>query len=116
MTQNIYDDEDFFREYSRLSRSVAGLDAAPEWPALRALLPDLDGLTVVDLGCGFGWFCRWVREQGAASVLGIDASEKMLVRAIPATGDPAMTYTRADMEWLELPPASFDVVRGARSS
>ena len=81
MTQNIYDDEDFFREYSRLPRSVAGLDAAPEWPALRALLPDLDGLTVVDLGCGFGWFCRWVREQGAASVLGIDASEKMLARA-----------------------------------
>jgi ubiquinone/menaquinone biosynthesis C-methylase UbiE len=109
MTQNIYDDEDFFREYSRLPRSVAGLDAAPEWPALRALLPDLDGLTVVDLGCGFGWFCRWVREQGAASVLGIDASENMLARAIAATGDPAMTYTRADMEWLELPPASFDL-------
>ena len=103
MTQNIYDDEDFFREYSLLPRSVAGLDAAPEWPALRALLPDLDGLTVVDLGCGFGWFCRWVREQGAASVLGIDTSEKMLARAIAATGDPAMTYTRADMEWLELP-------------
>ena len=36
MTQNIYDDEDFFREYSRLPRSVAGLDAAPEWPALLA--------------------------------------------------------------------------------
>jgi SAM-dependent methyltransferase len=109
MTQNIYDDDDFFREYSRLPRSVAGLDAAPEWPALRALLPDLDGLTVVDLGCGFGWFCRWVREQGSTSVLGIDASEKMLARAIAATGDPAMTYTRADMEWLELPPASFDL-------
>ena len=109
MTQNIYDDEDFFREYSRRPRSVAGLDAAPEWPALRALLPDLDGLRVVDLGCGFGWFCRWVREQRAASILGIDASEKMLARAIAATGDPAMTYTRADMEWLELPPASFDL-------
>ena len=75
MTQNIYDDEGFFREYSRLPRSVAGLDAAPEWSALRALLPDLDGLTVVDLGCGFGWFCRWVREQGAASVLGIRAPD-----------------------------------------
>jgi hypothetical protein len=48
MTQNICDDEDFFWEYSRLPRSVAGLDAAPEWPALQALLPDLDGLRVVD--------------------------------------------------------------------
>jgi len=33
----------------------------------------------------------------------------MLARAIAATGDPAMTYTRADMESLELPPASFDL-------
>ena len=37
MTQNIYDDEGFFRGYSRLPRSVEGLDAAPGWLALRAL-------------------------------------------------------------------------------
>src|SRR5215469_1030360 len=78
MTQNIYDDDDFFRGYCRLPRSVDGLDAAPEWPALRALLPELQGLRVLDLGCGFGWFCHWAREQGAASVLGIDVSENML--------------------------------------
>ena len=44
MTQNIYDDPGFFEGYSRLRRSVEGLDGAPEWPALRALLPDLRGL------------------------------------------------------------------------
>ena len=32
MTQNIYDDEEFFAGYSRLDRSVAGLDGAAEWP------------------------------------------------------------------------------------
>jgi len=110
MTQNIYDDEGFFRGYSRLPRSVAGLEGAPEWPALRALLPDLSGLRVLDLGCGFGWFCRWAREQGAAAVLGLDVSEKMLARATEFTRDPAITYTRADMERLELLPASFDLV------
>ena len=46
MTQNIYDDEAFFQEYSRLPRSVEGLDGAPEWPALRAMLPDVRGLNV----------------------------------------------------------------------
>jgi len=52
MTQNIYDDEDFFQEYSRLPRSVAGLDAAPEWPALRALLSDLvERFQIVDMLC-----------------------------------------------------------------
>ena len=51
MTQNIYDDDGFFAGYSQLPRSVEGLDAAPEWPALRALLPDLRGRAVLDLGC-----------------------------------------------------------------
>ncbi len=110
MTQNIYDDEGFFEGYGRLSRSVEGLDGAAEWPALRAMLPDLRGLRLLDLGCGFGWFCRWARGQGAAHVLGIDVSEKMLARARADTDDPAITYTRADLEHIELPPASFDLV------
>jgi SAM-dependent methyltransferase len=110
MAQNIYDDDEFFAGYVRLPRSVAGLDAAPEWPALRAMLPDLHGLTVLDLGCGFGWFCRWAREQGAAHVLGIDVSEKMLARARADTQDDAIVYRRADMEALELPPESFGLV------
>jgi ubiquinone/menaquinone biosynthesis C-methylase UbiE len=110
MTQNIYDDEEFFTGYSRLRRSVEGLDGAPEWPALRALLPDLKGCNVLDLGCGFGWFCRWARQQGAARVLGIDVSENMLARAKCDTSDPAITYTRADMERLELPAESFGLV------
>jgi len=110
MTQNIYDDEKFFAAYSRLRRSVEGLDGAPEWPALRALLPDLRGRAVLDLGCGFGWFCRWARRQGAAHVLGIDVAEKMLARARTATEDIAITYTGADMEHLELAADSFDLV------
>lgn len=109
MAQNIYDDSGFFAEYSRLPRSVEGLGAAPEWPALRAMLPDLRGKLVVDLGCGFGWFCRWARENGAAQVLGVDVSEKMLARAKEETSDAAITYVRADMENLELPAASFDL-------
>ncbi len=109
MTQNIYDDETFFAGYSRLPRSVEGLGGAPEWPALRALLPGLRGLRVLDLGCGFGWFCRFVREQGAAHVTGIDVSQNMLEKAHAMTRDAAITYRRADMERLSLAPASFDL-------
>src|SRR5262249_43000227 len=109
MTQNIYDNAEFFEAYSRLSRSIEGLDGAAEWPSLRALLPKLHGLSVVDLGCGFGWFCRWAREDGAAQVLGLDVSERMLARARDTTADPAITYARADMERLDLPEASFDL-------
>src|SRR5207247_413350 len=110
MTQNIYDNEEFFEGYSRLPRSVEGLDGAPEWTALRALLPDLRGLDVLDLGCGFGWFCRWARQKGAAHVLGIDVSERMLARSRATTQDAAITYTRADMEHLELSLEAFNLV------
>ncbi len=109
MTQNVYDNEEFFAGYSRLRRSVEGLDGAPEWPALRTVLPDLRGSGVLDLGCGFGWFCRWARQQGAARVLGIDVSERMLAQARATTQDPAVTYARADMEDPELPVGSFDL-------
>ncbi|KWF33742.1 SAM-dependent methyltransferase [Burkholderia diffusa] len=109
MTQNIYDDPAFFEGYSRLNRSVQGLDGAPEWPALRALLPALRGLNVLDLGCGYGWFSRWAADHGAASVLGIDVSERMLARAASTAAHPAITYRRADLETLALPDAAFDL-------
>ena len=109
MTQNIYDDDSFFAGYSTLARSVQGLDGAGESPALRAMLPEIAGRRVVDLGCGFGWFCRWAREAGAASVLGLDLSEKMLARAATDTTDPAISYARADLDRLELGAGAFDL-------
>jgi SAM-dependent methyltransferase len=109
VTQNIYDNPAFFTEYGQLGRSVQGLDGAAEWPALQALLPDLRGLQIVDLGCGYGWFCRWARQQGAAQVTGLDVSERMLARAQSMASDPAITYARADLERLDLPEASADL-------
>ena len=75
---------------------------------MRAMLPDLRGLRIVDLGCGFGWFARWARAQGAASVLGLDLSERMLDRA-RAVPDPGIVYERADLDELQLAEASFDL-------
>lgn len=113
MTHNIYDTAEFFREYSRLERSQRGLDGAWEWPLLRSLLPDLKGKRILDLGCGFGWFARWARQQGAASVLGLDVSQNMLDRAKQMTSDTAIEYRRADLESAELPESSFDLVFSA---
>ncbi|ATM77251.1 class I SAM-dependent methyltransferase [Serratia fonticola] len=110
MSQNIYDNQTFFDGYAQLSRSVQGLDGAPEWPTIRSILPDLQGKKVVDLGCGYGWFCRSAREQGAAQVLGMDLSEKMLGKAKEMTEDPAIEYRQQDLEALQLPAASFDLV------
>jgi SAM-dependent methyltransferase len=109
MAQNIYDTPEFFAGYSQMERSVHGLEGAAEWPSIRAMLPDPRGKAVLDLGCGFGWFCRWAREHGAAQVLGLDVSESMLAKAREMTADPAIRYQRADLEGVALPAASFDL-------
>lgn len=110
MAQNIYDNPKFFSGYTQYPRQVIGLDGAAEWPTVRAMLPPLAGKRVADLGCGFGWAARWMREQGAVSVRGFDLSERMLARARQDTADPAIEYRIADLETLELPRASFDLV------
>ena len=109
MTRNIYDRPDFFQAYGRLPRSIQGLAGAPEWPSLQKLLPDLAGLRIVDLGCGFGWFARFAAEQGAASVLALDLSVNMLDRARAENAAPAIEYRVADLERLDLPAATFDL-------
>lgn len=112
MAQNIYDDEAFFDAYAQLPRSVEGLAGAAEWPAMRALLPrSLRGARVLDLGCGYGWFCRWAAEAGASRVVGIDVSERMLAQARATTDDPRIEYRQGDLDALQLEPDDeFDLV------
>ncbi|OAT20783.1 type 11 methyltransferase [Buttiauxella noackiae ATCC 51607] len=109
MTQNIYDNPAFFEGYATLDRSIKGLDGAPEWSSMQKLLPPLKGKTVVDLGCGYGWFCRYARDQGAANVLGLDVSVKMLEKAQEMTTDAGIEYRREDLEQLQLEAQSVDL-------
>ena len=110
MAQNVYDRSDFFSGYSQLPRSVLGLAGAAEWPDLRTLVPSVAGRRVVDLGCGFGWFCRWAADEGAAHVLGIDLSENMLERARRDTPQPTVRYERHDLDQLDLDQVGLDQV------
>lgn len=104
--QNIYDDPNFLAGYVTLDRQVHGLDGAAEWSTLRSMLPDVGGRRVVDLGCGFGWFTRWADENGAASVLGVDVSTKMLERARAETTSSTIDYRCEDLDLLDLDPGS----------
>lgn len=110
MKQNKYDDAQFFAKYEKMPRSVYGLDGATEWPAFRSLLPDLQGKRVLDLGCGYGWHCRWARAAGAVAVVGVDLSEKMLARARKSTEDSGIEYRRSAMEDIDFDQGEFDIV------
>lgn len=110
MAQNIYDNQDFFESYSQLSRSVHGLNGASEWPAIIQILPEMERLNVVDLGCGYGWFCRYARQQGAEHILGLDISEKMLNKARAMTPDSVIIYDQPDLEQVKLLENTYDLV------
>ena len=110
MKENKYDDEVFCRKYGEMHRSQEGLAGAGEWPELQKLLPDFSGRRVLDLGCGYGWHCKYASDHGASLVVGTDLSEKMLEQAERRNSGPAVEYRRAAMEELEFPAESFDVV------
>lgn len=110
MNQNKYDDPVFFSEYMKMSRSSEGLDGAGEWPIFKRMLPELKGTDVLDLGCGLGWHCRYVREQQARSVIGVDLSEKMLAVAREKTTDQQIQYLNMPIEMISFSIEQFDLV------
>src|SRR5947209_8532847 len=77
---------------------------------LLGLAGDLTGRAVVDLACGEGFYTRLLRQQGAASVVGVDLSEGMigLARDEEARHPLGIEYLVGDGKDLHL-PAMFDL-------
>lgn len=110
MKENKYDEEMFFEKYSQMERSQKGLQGAGEWSELKKILPDFRGRRVLDLGCGYGWHCKYAADNGALSVLGTDISRKMLEVAERKNSDSRIEYRCIAMEDLDFPAGAFDVV------
>lgn len=110
MKENKYDDKTFFDKYSEMSRSKLGLKGAGEWHELRKLLTGFDGKTVLDLGCGYGWHCKYASDNGAKFVLGIDISTMMLDKAKALNTAPNIEYIKSTMEDYTYPTETFDFV------
>ncbi|MCM0650074.1 class I SAM-dependent methyltransferase [Clostridium swellfunianum] len=110
MKQNKYDDKTFFDKYSNMNRSKNGLEGAGEWNELKKMLPNFAGKRVLDLGCGFGWHCRFAIENGAELAVGVDISSKMLKEARNKTKSENIQYICMPIEDLDFTDNSFDVI------
>lgn len=110
MKENKYDNASFFEQYNKMLRSQQGLQGAGEWYILKNMLPDFIDKDVLDLGCGFGWHCRYAIENGAKSVIGIDLSEKMLEKAREINNMEGIEYVRKALEDVEYSAEKFDVI------
>ncbi|PFA67690.1 SAM-dependent methyltransferase [Bacillus sp. AFS015802] len=110
MKQNIYDDPAFFEGYMKLRDSGKTYNDFLEQPAMKGELPDLKGKRVMDLGCGTGGLSKHCIELGAASVLGVDISEKMIKRALQENHDGRIQYICSPVEDLSVSKESFDLI------
>lgn len=78
-----------------------------EKPAIRAELPDMHGLEVISIGCGSGVDTKWLADNGAKRVVGIDISSGLL--NIAKHNYPKLEFHEMDMEHLDFPNESFDL-------
>ena len=82
-------------------------------PAFLDLLPDVGGLTGVDIGCGEGHNTRLLAERGAA-MWGVDISLSFL-RFAREEGSAAIGYAAASAQCLPFRDAGFDFVTACMS-
>lgn len=108
--QNVYDDPGFFAGYSELERFGSDWGKGVEHADVLALLPPLAGRRALDLGCGGGQLALHLAEAGAAEVVAVDLSERMLAVARAARGHARIAYRREAMEDLDFPAGRFDLV------
>ncbi len=108
--QNVYDNDAFFENFRSSRNNDVNFNDCIETPILFAMLPDLHGKTILDIGCGMGQHARQYAEMGAESVLGIDISEKMLEYAKEHNSAENILYRRMAMEDIGTIDRCFDLV------
>lgn len=108
--QNIYDNEIFYEGYKQLRNNKNNYNTLQENPAIKSLLPDMKGKTVLDLGCGFGGDCVDFINKGSVRVVGIDISEKMLTTAKGENARQNIEYIWLDMNYIDTINEKFDIV------
>lgn len=101
---------DAFAEAFELHAATGAYNAHYDRPALLGLLGSVDGLTVLDAGCGPGLYAEALVERGA-EVIGVDASTEMIrlaERRLRGRGTFLVHDLEEPLDWAE--DASFDVV------
>ena len=110
MSQNIFDNEEFFNGYKELRENSNNYNELVEQPAIKSLLPKLKNKKILDLGCGYGDNCLEFINNDAEKVIGIDISEKMLKEAKEKNQNDRIEYHNIDMQDIDKISEKFDIV------
>jgi ubiquinone/menaquinone biosynthesis C-methylase UbiE len=82
---------------------------APEYEV--RILPDVEGMDVIELGCGTAYFGAWLKKRGARRVVGVDVTPAQLATAaeLDREFELGLELLEANAEDIPLPDASFDL-------
>src|SRR5260370_26878878 len=75
------------------------------------VLPEVNGLNVIELGCGTAYFGAWLKKRGARRVVGVDITPAQLAtaREMNVEFGLGLEFIEANAEHVPLPDASFDL-------
>jgi len=109
---DIYDKEKVDRYYETVGKEVEA--KLEEDKYLLSILPkNLEGKSVIDIGCGNARYSELFCQLGAEKVVGLDFSQEMIKEAEKRKEESNLKHlelVRADMNELPLAANSFDVV------
>ena len=72
-------------------------DSHAKWEALK--LPDVSGMTALDVGCNEGYFSGHLASSGAAFVFGFDAEDEVIAVARQRFPDVQFAALDCDLPW-----------------
>ena len=96
--QNVYDNQDFFKEYKSMRDRKINANELIEIPIMKTMLPNLKGKDILDLGCGEGEMSQYFADCGANSVRGLDISENMIKEAEKQNKHKNVRFEKMAME------------------
>lgn len=106
----LYDDDEFFAKYYQLRQDTNNYNDNIEQPIMHALIGNCNGLNALDIGCGYGNTCLWLKSAGAKRVRGIDISVRMIDYAKKHSAAEGIVYDVLGAEELTRLDEKFDII------
>ena len=111
MSQNKYDNKEFFGEYLKLRKEVDNSNINEEMPALFSLIDNnLESKVILDLGCGYGENTNFLLNRKASRVVGVDISQNMIDLANKFNKKDNTEYLCMDMQDIDKINLKFDLI------
>ena len=106
----VYDDDDFFEKYIQKRNQGNSPNETVEQPIIDALVGKVDGLKIMDLGCGDGKYGVQLLDRGAKHYFGIEGSIKMARLAKEHLSGHNGAIRNEDIEQTEFLKSEYDIV------